>query len=317
MERILFVNDTDQLAHLILGMRKAYARGENAMEFARRYRSAHEAVPNDIDATTIAYDLQAGTYIQNYERNPERAEKVPHQIGDRLRKLIPKGGSILEVGVGEATTLGSVLSSFAETSDVSAYGFDLSWSRIAHGQQWMHKQARSASLFVADLFQIPLQSNSIDIVYSCHSLEPNRGRERDAVSECLRVAGRFVVLAEPIYELASQEAQVRMDKHGYVRGLKSIAENLGVEVIEYNLLPDPVNLLNPTGILMLKKSGTKNAGPSIPKWRCPLTGEELIELDDVFYSEGVGIAYPKLRGVPLLRSEHAVVASHLVQFGDR
>jgi len=311
------VTDSDRLGNLILGMRQAYSRGANAMEFARAHAATQDTSANEVDATTIAYDLQAGTYIENHERNPGQSVRVPQQIASRLRDLLPAGGSLLEVGVGEATTLGTVLSSLEDESDTLAFGFDLSWSRIAHGQQWLRRRDQPASLFVADLFRVPLQPNSIDIVYSCHSLEPNRGRERDAISECLRVASGFVLLAEPIYELASKDAKARMDRHGYVRGLKSTAEDLGVEVVEFELLPDPINPLNPTGILVLKKPGAEEAGPRTPKWRCPLTGEDLIELDDVFYSESVGIAYPKLRGVPLLRREHAVIASHLVEFGEK
>jgi uncharacterized protein YbaR (Trm112 family) len=46
-------------------------------------------------------------------------------------------------------------------------------------------------------------------------------------------------------------------------------------------------------------------------WRCPLTGTALEDLGDTYYSAAAGIAYPVLRGIPLLRPEHAVMASHL------
>lgn len=62
--------------------------------------------------------------------------------------------------------------------------------------------------------------------------------------ELLRIAKRAVVLIEPIFELASPEAQQRMSHHGYVRDLKKTAENLGVEVSEYRLLDYISNPLN-------------------------------------------------------------------------
>ena len=34
-----------------------------------------------------------------------------------------------------------------------------------------------------------------------------------------------------------------------------------------------------------------------------------ISTDDAFYSKDAGLAYPILSGIPLLRSEHAVIAS--------
>lgn len=43
-----------------------------------------------------------------------------------------------------------------------------------------------------------------------HALEPNCGKEEEALRKCLRVARKAVVLVEPVYELASAEAQARM-----------------------------------------------------------------------------------------------------------
>jgi len=163
------VTDSDRLGNLILGMREAYLRGGNAMEFARAHAATEDTSANEVEATTIAYDLQAGTYFENRERNPGQSIQVLQQIASRLRDLFPVGASLLEVGVGEATTLGTVLSSLEDESDISAFGFDLSWTRITHGQQSLRRRTQSASLFVADLFRVPLRPNPIDIVYRCHS----------------------------------------------------------------------------------------------------------------------------------------------------
>lgn len=97
---------------------------------------------------------------------------------------------------------------------------------------------------------IPLADNSIDVVYSSHSLEPNGGKEEAALQECLRVAKHAVVLIEPIYELSNQEAQARMRHRGYVRNLKAIAVSFGANVAEYRLLEPGVasNPLNPSGV---------------------------------------------------------------------
>ena len=163
------------------------------------------------------------------------------------------------VVVGEDTTLAEVVK-LLDKDLISVYGFDVSWSRVAEGQQWLAEHGQEANLFVGDLFEIPLADSSIDVVYSSHSLEPNGGREETAIAECLRVAREAVVLVEPSYELATQEARALMEHHGYVRGLRETAERLGAKVLKHRLLAH----------------------------------------EDVFYAPDMGIAYPILLGVPLI-----------------
>lgn len=310
-------NDLERLRTLIQGMRDAYGRGENAMAFARDHLAdtLGEKSENILAATLIAYDLQSGTYTQLARANPKENRQWCEQLGDIIRPVLPYGGCILEVGAGEATTLAGVVN-VLDGDLGGAYGFDLSWSRVAKGQEWLAEQGQEANLFVADLFDIPLADNSMDVVYSSHSLEPNGGREEAAITECLRVAREAVVLVEPAYEMASPEGQQRMLHHGYVRGLRETAERLGATVLEHRLLAYFANPLNPSGVLILAKQKSKiSASADKSIWRCPLTGASMVAHDDVFYASDVGIAYPILRGLPLLRSEHAVVASLLGSIG--
>ena len=304
--------DSKQLADLIRGMRNAYSSGENSMAYAREVLKSHGlAGRNQRLATLIAYDLQAGTYVEVTRAKPEEKQRWCRQLADLIAPVLPKGGRLLEVGVGEATTLAGVL---AELGGVCrAFGFDISWSRIKVANEWLREQDQDAELFVGDLLHIPLADNSVDVVYSSHSLEPNGGLEEGAIAECLRVARQAVVLVEPLYELASKEAKVRMKHHGYVRGLRETAERLGAEVIDYRLLKYTGNQLNPSGVLAIRKAHSvypELVSPSIDEiWQCPLTGIKLEKTSDVFFASEAGIAYPSLKGVPLLRAEHAVVAS--------
>ena len=302
-------NDVEHFRALIYGMRAAYGRGDNAMDFARNQLADTVGRSNLLAATLIAYDLQTGTYTAGVRANPEANRRWCNQLSDLIRTVLPRGGRILEVGTGEATTLAGVVSALG--ADLGgAYGFDLSWSRVAEGQEWLAERGQEANLFVGDLFEIPLADSSIDVVYSSHSLEPNGGWEEAAIAECLRVAREAVVLVEPSYELAKPEARARMEHHGYVRGLRETAERLGAKVLEHRLLAYCPNSLNPSGVLILaKQQSSRPTAKTMNIWRCPLTGASLEAHEDVFYAPDVGIAYPILRGVPLLRGEHAVVAS--------
>ena len=76
------------------------------------------------------------------------------------------------------------------------------------------------------MFNIPLAENSLDVVYSSHSLEPNGGYKELLIKECFRVAKKAVVFVEPIFEFASIEGQKRMLNHGYIKGLHNIAKKM-------------------------------------------------------------------------------------------
>lgn len=302
------VKNRGDLRALILEVRAAYARGENAMEFLRK---ATGDASNSVVSTLLAYDLQAGSYVAGARANPQGRERWCGQLAQLLAPYMPAQGSILEVGCGEATTLAGVLKVLGAVPQ-HALGFDISWSRCSEGLAWLTENDVTARLFVADLFEIPLEDSSVDVVYTSHSLEPNGGREEPAIAELLRLARHAVVLVEPIYELASPAAQARMTHHGYVRGLKQTAERLGATVKDYRLLEHIENPLNPSGVLVLEKGNrpAQAAGPA-PAWRCPLTATPLTDAGDALFSKDSGLAYPVLRGVPLLTTAHGVVASKL------
>jgi SAM-dependent methyltransferase len=294
------------LRKIIVGMRNAYESGENAMAWARRNSDFNE---NSVISTLIAYDLQAGTYAEAARFNPEYTNNWCNQLAKILEPFILPSDNILEVGVGEATTLAGVLKAIGR-QDISAFGFDISWSRLMEGKKWCQFNSVNPTLFSADLFSIPLADDSMDIVYTSHSLEPNGGREKEALMELLRVARKAVVLVEPGYELAQVDAQQRMMEHGYVRGLQATAAALGVSVTDSRLLPICNNPLNPSAVTILTKPiiAPKQIGSV---WQCPLTDAPLAQKTDYFYANQVGVAYPVLQDIPMLSAEHAIIASKL------
>ena len=64
--------------------------------------------------------------------NPEARVRWCGQLADILNPYITKQSTVLEVGCGEATTLAGVLKRL-NSSPKHALGFDISWSRCAHG----------------------------------------------------------------------------------------------------------------------------------------------------------------------------------------
>jgi len=92
--------DKETLARLIIGMRDAYAKGENAMAWVRNNLLEGG---NDLISTLLAYNLQAGTYVDNARRNPEYMDSLYMHLAGLIKPYLTDGCDILEFGVGEAT----------------------------------------------------------------------------------------------------------------------------------------------------------------------------------------------------------------------
>jgi len=260
----------------------------------------------------LSYDLQAGNYLRALKKNPVRFQRIHQQVADCILQGIGprfrRPFSILEIGVGDGTTLRGVLEILGSQVK-QGYGFDLSWSRVSVARTWTRPLAPRVRLFVASLFQIPLPDNSVDIVYSHHSLEPNGGREQDALGECLRVARHRLILVEPCYEKASRKARNRMKFHGYVKNLAGHARRLGANVIRHDLLPWQRNPNNPSGVLILSKNKRKSHKFKKTLLLCPITKTILKKRGSFYWAPKSKLAYPIFEGIPLLRPENAIIAT--------
>jgi hypothetical protein len=287
-------------------LKSLYESGVNIIEHLERLGQSRD------EAIAISYDLQAGSYIQFAENNSAYIDEYSGEIAGILNGLSANAESVMEAGVGEATTLSNVRARLDFEPD--SVGFDISLSRVLFARKYFAANGKGdARFFVGDLFNIPFADNSIDIAYTSHSMEPNGGREKEAMAELYRVAGKYLVLLEPSYELASDDGKQRMDRLGYVKGLQAAARELGMKVVDYRLTRVCSNPLNPTAMLLIEKN---RDAPSRrhADYCCPESREPLKLDNGNYWAESALKVYPRILDIPCLTQKHGVVATHYSEF---
>ena len=286
-------------------IKEIYAKGDNIIQYLK---SIGKNDINTIEDILISYDFQSGSYIQDFSKNQEDYDRYCKAISI----LIDKIGivqSIIEVGVGEAVTLNTVIRNLKnKPSDI--LGFDISWSRLKFAKEILRDfNISNVNLFTANLLEIPLLDNSIDIVYTSHSLEPNGGKEEEALKELYRITRKYLILLEPSFEFANSKSRKRMEQHGYVTNLYEISKKLKYNIVEHRLFYSS-NPLNPTGLIIIEKQAT---GLNNSNLVCPISHTELIKhSESLLYSKECYLAYPIIDEIPCLLKENSILATHLL-----
>ncbi len=300
----------------ILSARKAYATGGNITE---TLRLQHSLDANTSEIIEIAYDLQAGTYIDFAEQHPHQLSQYTSEIAAILDQHIVENGSMLDIGTGELTTL-SLLTKSLTRKPQHIYAFDLSWSRIYKGISFARKNMNldlhALTCFVADMCEIPLLNKSINITTSSHALEPNGGKLKELLNELFRVTIDKLVLFEPCFECSSEEGKRRMERLGYIKNIEGVVKELGGSVLEKVMIKNSMNPLNQTACYVIAPAPTDNrsteqtgSGPNI--FSVPGTDFPLTRLDDFYFSNETGLCFPVLKGIPVLKSNSGILASAL------
>ena len=287
-------------------IKKLYDGGINIIEYIKK---SSDSDTNTSEMIMISYDFQTGNYIQKALQNPEWENKYSTAYTKVLNQL-GECDSILEVGVGEATTLFNIVSRILNVPS-NIFGFDISYSRIKYAMNYLIKNnIKKSTLFLGDLFNAPIQDNAIDLVYTSHSLEPNGGHEKEALFELYRITKKYLVLFEPMYELASDKSKKYMEKHGYIRNLYTVAVELGYKVIEYKIIfeSNPYSLNN-TGVLIIEKNSNDKVNVANPLV-CLVTKAPLELIRNNYYCRESLLLYPIVDQIPCLLPENAIVATH-------
>lgn len=300
----------------IIAAKKAYKTGINITEFLR---SKNNLFYNTSRIIEVAYDFQAGTYINFVKNNPDLIKAYSSEIGKIIDYHMNEQDSILDIGTGELTTISNILMRIEKKPSV-VYAFDISWSRIFKGLTYA-KEVLDASLhkklftFLADIDKISLLDKSVNITTSSHALEPNGLKLSDLLSELSRVTIDKIILFEPSYEMSSQEGKQRMDRLGYIKGIQETAENLGGKLIEQIKIENITNRLNPTYCFIITPPPTEIDPTTNIDASCafslPGTNIPLKEFTNYLFSFQTGLYYPKVKGIPILNNNSSILATAL------
>lgn len=307
-----------QLKHFdILQAKKAYKEGGNITELLRSQQNIDSNTSEIIEA---AYDCQAGSYIEIISNNQEHAHAYITELALILDKHIKKTNSLLDIGTGELTTLSHLICKLIKKPK-KVFAFDISWSRIYKGKNYakevMGADYKILKLFVADINEIPLRDKSINITTSSHALEPNGNNLKELLSELFRITSDKLILFEPCFEINTDEGKKRMERLGYIKNIDGVIKELGGKLVEKIVIKNTINPLNPTVCFIITPPTFAKEIPA-PKnnknhnvFSVPGTNIPLIKVEDYFFSNQVGLCYPTLKAIPILKSNVAILASSL------
>jgi len=290
-------------------IKKIFDSGGNIIEYLKNINT-NQGID---DMVLISYDFQAGSYIKKAEKNPEFEEERSDIYAEIINNL-GDFDSIMEVGVGEGTTFASIVPKL-NNQNIASFGFDISFSRIQYGQKHLKsKKMDSSLLFTGNFFNCPIQNDAVDVVYSLHSLEPNGGKEKEILTELYRITRKYLVLIEPIYELAGEQSKVHMDKYGYVKNIYKTALELEYKVIDYRILfEDNFRSDCNTGVVIIEKnSKILSKRENISPLGCPVTKLPLSLHKENYYCKDSLLLYPVINNIPCLLPENAIVATHFL-----
>ena len=292
----------------VLEAKSIYQKGENVTKYLRQKFGSED---NTSEIIEIAYDLQAGSYVENVKSNFDKADSYANELSDILNDNLECGDSLLDVGTGEITTLTLVLNKL-KTDLSNIVALDISWSRLSIGTQFHRENRRSKfplKVFVADIKAIPLHEKCVDVVTSSHALEPN-GRNLEALLlELFRVTKKKLVLFEPSYELNSEEGKVRMDKLGYIKDIESTASRLGGKVIDVVPIRHTKNFINPTTCYIIEPPSHIGKNLDIVTFCVPGTNFKLKSDGQFLFSQDTGLVFPVLDDIAVLKTSSAILAT--------
>jgi ubiquinone/menaquinone biosynthesis C-methylase UbiE len=257
------------------------------------------------EAILHSYDLQAGSYIKELTTSlPMQINK--EQVGLKLANILKdlSISVVCEAGIGEATTLGNIL---PHISLRKKWGFDISMSRLLYSKKYLEEQDFEVDLFCAEMSNIPFMDDTLECVYTFHSLEPNAGREKSILTELLRITQKYLILIEPDYDRYSKEQKYRMDQHGYCKNIRQHLQELNAKITH----DEPWELdsynLNKASLIIIEKNTPKTQENH--SYVSPISFQPLSRVAEGYFCQEDGFLFPSIQNIPNFIKKNAILVS--------
>ncbi|WP_207682910.1 methyltransferase domain-containing protein [Desulfonema magnum] len=289
-------------------LKKLYDQDTNIIRYLRESDDSSTSL---VEAILISYDLQAGSYTEIL-KDP-KAEKSQIRYTTAIAELFDDKhcDSILEAGVGEATTLANVVNAM-ENIPGDILGFDISWSRVHYGKKYSKNKNVNTVLFVGSYFEIPIADDAVDIVYTSHSIEPNRGKEKEILSELYRITRKYLILLEPSNELGTEQTKKHIREQYYCKDLFRHAKELNFNVTEHRIFDHSTNPANQTALMIIEKD-IHSESCEDDFFACPCCKNSLVLHKGNYFCGDCLLIFPVIDGIPCLMSSCGILGSKYMQ----
>ena len=257
------------------------------------------------DIIKISYDVQSGSYIDFFSKlSRKKVEQIYNPIIENLNKEFSNFKSVLDFGCGELTSSFFIFRKIKKKIKYY-YANDVSLNRLIVGQNNLKKKLKASEfkkikLFCNSNFDLPFKDNSIDVIMTIHSLEPNNKSKKKIAEELLRVSRKGLILMEPHYEISSRIQKKRMKKFNYITSIKSLFNKdlCSIKIIKkkYHL-----NKNNISSIFIIKKKINKKKFKS--DFVDPKSKKDLIKINNFYYSYQSLRLFPIFNEIPIFSDE--------------
>ncbi len=297
------IKDKDilEISKLYKTLKVAYKKKLNIQKFLNKKKLISQKV------IQLSYDLQSGSYIKKLSKYKKIDKKVFNIFNKTLTNNFKNINSILDFGSGELTRFMYVIDHLKRKKKIKYFACDLSLNRLFLGKNFYKKKILknkiNLEVFTIDNLRIPLPDNSIDVVITCHAIEPNQKNMKNIIKELYRVSKMGLCLMEPHYELGNIYQKKRMDYYKYVKGIPVFLKK---EKYNYKIIKKDfhINPNNPSSIFVIKKNQSKK----IPKLKFidPISRKNLRKLKNFYYSDDSSRLYPVFDGISIFSNNSGI-----------